>query len=171
MHINNGFRVFTGRLIFGWIFSVMIITLVLGALPYQLETGPDALIPWLWFKQVMSVLASTLVLIAFFLPNRVWSIFCFIALILFNFCYHGISGNAFYHFAWFGIVAPFCLSDQHFLVQLRASKVFMAIFLFFNAVTMRAFNPLALPAYTLFLIPYLPWHRLYNWFEAQFEPK
>ncbi|MBX9734835.1 MAG: hypothetical protein K2X37_12300, partial [Chitinophagaceae bacterium] len=62
MHINNGFRVFTGRLIFGWIFSVMIITLVLGALPYQLETGPDALIPWLWFKQVMSVLASTLVL-------------------------------------------------------------------------------------------------------------
>jgi|694.fasta_scaffold107588_3 hypothetical protein len=166
-----GFREFTARIVFGWLFLVIALTLILGALPYQLETGSNAIVPWHMLRQIISIAASTSVLITFFLPNRLWSIISLSFLIVFTFCYYNIDGNAFYHYAWFASVAPFCVSGQEFLSRLKASRVIFVLFFMFNVITFKKFELTALPSYSLFLTPYIPWNRIYNWFEDQFEPK
>lgn len=171
MSVENGFRVFTARTVFGWIFLAMVLTLVFGGMPYQVTVGAEASIPWKWAQQTIAVVASTTVLVSFFIPNQFWSILSFISLLLFTLCYDGAIVGSFFHFGWWAVVTPFCLSNRQFAGQLRYLKIPMAIFGVIAVFSTKEFNPSLVPSYTLYLLPFLPWQRLYTWFENQFEPK
>ncbi len=81
--LDEDFRLFIARIVFGMLFIIMVIQMGLHQMPYQLPMQPSSWYINQWFRPAISIIASTAILVGFFIPTRLWSILSATLMLLF----------------------------------------------------------------------------------------
>lgn len=167
---HEDFRLFIARIVYGILFMVMVIQMVLKQMPYQLPLQPSSWYINDWFRPAISIIASTAVLVGFFIPTRAWSIISSIVLLSFNLSYFELANNAFYNFIWWAILIPFCLKPQFAYKTMHRNKWLVILFAAANWLNY-GLNLAAIPVYLLYFLPFLPFKSLFDSFNRYYEPR
>jgi hypothetical protein len=164
------FRLFIARIIYGTVFLIIVLLMIMGKLPYQLLAGPESWQPHTWFRPLTSILASTAVLIGFFIPSKGWSILTCALMLLFNFSYLHMGNNEQYNFIWWFIFIPLCFKAITIQTMINKNRWLIVLFAFLNWLNY-GLNWGGIPVYLLYLLPFLPYIALYNSFNRYYEPR
>ena len=168
--IDEDFKLFIARIVYGMLFLVMVVQMGLHQLPYQLPMQPSSWYINEWFRPAISIIASTVVLVGFFIPTRLWSILSAIIMLAFNFSYFELANNAFYNFIWWAILIPFCLKPMYTYKIIQRNKWFVLLFAAANSLNY-GLNLAAMPVYLLYFLPFLPYKTLFDSFNRYYEPR
>jgi len=168
--LDEDFRLFIARIVFGMLFITMVIQMGLHQLPYQLPLQPSSWYMNNWFRPAISIIASTAVLVGFFIPTRAWSIVTAGLMLTFNFSYFELANNAFYNFIWWAILIPFCLKPSFAFKSIQRNKWLVILFAAANWLNY-GLNLSAIPVYLLYFLPFLPFKSLFDSFNRYYEPR
>jgi len=168
--LDEDFRLFIARIVYGTLFMVMVIQMGLHQLPYQLPLQQSSWYINDWFRPTISIMASTAVLVGFFIPTRTWSILSAIMMLAFNLSYFELANNAFYNFIWWAILIPFCLKPEYTFKTIQRNKWFVILFAATNWLNY-GLNSAAIPVYLLYFLPFLPFKSLFDSFNRYYEPR
>ncbi len=167
---TEDFRLFIARIIYGTLFFIIVLQMILHQLPYQLPMQNNTWLMYPWIRSTVSITASTAVLVGFFIPSRVWSMISALCMLLFNFCYADLANNAFYNFIWWVLLIPFCLKSPIVYHVMNRNKWLVILFAVANGFSY-GINIVALPIYTLYFLPFLPYKWLFDSFNRYYEPR
>ncbi|OYZ55522.1 MAG: hypothetical protein B7Y11_00180 [Sphingobacteriia bacterium 24-36-13] len=167
---NEDFRLFMARIVFGVVFLIMVVQMGLHQMPYQLPLEKSSWYINSWFRPTLSILASTAVLVGFFIPTKAWSILTALLMLLFNFSYFELANNAFYNFIWWALLIPFCLNPALVFTLFNRNKWLVILFAAANWLNY-GLNIAATPVYLLYFIPFLPFKALFDSFNRYYEPR
>lgn len=168
--LNADFRLFIARIIYGSVFIVIVAQMILQQLPYQCMPNPTT---WLFkseWRPAISIIASTTVLIGFFLPSRLWSLLTIVVMYGFNLSYFQLHNHAFYSIIWWILFIPLSLNRDWVAKVYKKSAWMLGIFALVNW-SMTGFYWTAIPVYSLYLLPFLPFTALFEAFNHHFEPR
>lgn len=166
----DDFRLFIARIIYGAVFLVMVILMIMGKLPYQLLVGPESWQPFTWFRSSTSILASTAVLIGFFIPTKRWSLLTSALMLLFNFSFLHMGNNEQYNFIWWVLFIPLCFNPLIVYSIFNRNKWLIILFAALNWLNY-GLNWSAIPVYSLYLLAFLPYPKLFDSFNKHYEPR
>lgn len=164
------FKLFIARILLGSVFFVFGAMMILQQLPYQCADLNPLLFNGTKISSILSVVSSSLVIAAFFIPNRYLSILATVFLYLFNLSYLGTAGEIFYSFIWWVPILPLCFSAERSIYILKKYKWFIPLFALVDAYNY-GLHATAIPLYMLYFIPFLPFNRLFVSFNSHFEPR
>lgn len=167
---TEDFRLFMARIVFGVLFSIMVVQMGLQQMPYQIKLQQSSWNINNWFRPAISILASTAVLVGFFIPTRAWSILTALLMLLFNISYYELANNAFYNFIWWAILIPFCLNPVLAYKIINRNKWLVILFAVANGISY-GLNLEAIPVYLLYFLPFLPFKVLFDSFNRYYEPR
>jgi len=167
---TEDFRLFMARIVYGTLFLMMAIQMGLEQLPYQLPLQESSWPMNPWFRPTISIVASTAVLTGFFIPNRGWSIFTALLMLLFNFSYLNLANNAFYNFIWWALLIPFCMNPIWVFKTIDRNKWLVILFAAANWMNY-GLNWVSIPVYLLYFLPFLPFKVLFDSFNWYYEPR
>lgn len=167
---TEDFRLFIARIVYGMLFFMIVLQMILQHLPYQLPLQSNSWLMYPWIRPTVSIVASTAVLVGFFIPTRAWSTLTAIFMLLFNFCYADLANNSFYNFIWWVLLIPFCLKEQQVYYIINKNKWLIILFAAVNGFSY-GFSLVAIPLYILYLLPFLPYKRLFDSFNKYYEPR
>jgi hypothetical protein len=170
LHTTEDFRLFMARIVFGMLFLVMAIQMGLNHMPYQLTLQKSSWYINGWIRPTISLIASTSVLIGFFIPTRSWSILSALLMLLFNLSYLDLANNAFYNFIWWALLIPFCINPLLVFKTIHRNKWLVILFAAANGINY-GFNLAAIPVYFLYFLPFLPFKALFDSFNRYYEPR
>lgn len=166
----NDFRLFVARIIYGAVFLVMVILMTTGKLPYQLVAGPESWQPNAWFRPFVSTIASTAVLIGFFIPTQRWCILTSALMLLFNLSYLHMGNNEYYNFIWWVLFIPLCFNPSRMYAMINRNKWLIVLFAALNLLNY-GLTWSAIPIYTLYFLAFLPYSGLFDSFNKYYEPR
>ncbi|MDP3394086.1 hypothetical protein [Sediminibacterium sp.] len=167
---TEDFRLFMARIVFGMLFLVMAIQMGLNQMPYQLPLQKSSWYINSWFRPTVSIIASTAVLVGFFIPTRGWSILSTLLMLLFNLSYLALANNAYYNFIWWAILIPFCINPILVFKTINRNKWLVILFAAANWFNY-GLNLSAIPVYLLYFLPFLPFKALFDSFNRYYEPR
>ncbi|WP_438946305.1 hypothetical protein [Sediminibacterium sp.] len=167
---REDFRLFIARILLGSVFLVFGVMMSLQQLPYQYADQNSLLFLGNKISGLLSVASSCLVIAAFFIPNQYLAISATIFLYLFNLSYLGTEGEIYYSFIWWVPILPLCFSAERAIYILKRYKWFIPLFAMVDAYN-NGLHVTAIPIYTLYFIPFLPFNRLFVSFNSHFEPR
>lgn len=164
------FRLFIARILLGSVFIVFVIMLILQQLPYQCADQNPMLLKANTISGILSVVSSSLVIAAFFIPTKYLAISTTVLLYLFNLSYLGTEGEVFYSFIWWVPILPLCFSAERSIYLLNRYRWFIPLFAMVDAYN-KGLHLSAFPIYLLYFVPFLPFKRLFVSFNSHFEPR
>lgn len=167
---NADFRLFIARIIYGVVFMVMVIQMVLHQLPYQCVPNPST---WLFksnWRPIMSIVASTTVLIGFFIPSRLWSLITTIVMLGFNLSYFALDQNVHYNLLWWLLFVPLCFNQPALTIWFKILQWGMVILITISWMFTGNLSA-SIPLYCLYFLPFLPFSVLFDTFNRHYEPR
>lgn len=168
----TAFRLFLARITAGWLFLVFVILWLTKGLPYHFpDRLPDFVInPEIAFTfSLVWVIVSTILLFFLIVPARLPAMILVVCMTVFIQCYR-YEGVSLVNPAFVWVFIPFILPHNWFKKGWQVLKWILLISLAFHS----WYLPLswkALPGYTLYFIPFIPWERMFVSFIDRFEPK
>lgn len=166
------YRSFLARLIAGWLFIIFLFLWIIKALPHHFpeqaagdfvhpETNSAYALVWM--------MTSTSLLFFLIVPGRLLAVLLIVLMTAFVYCYTN-GGLSLINPAFIIALLPFAVPISWFSKSWRAVKWILLFFLALHS----WFLPLswkALPGYSLYFIPFIPWGSLFAGFVRRFEPK
>lgn len=167
---NYEFRIFMSRLIALWLFGIFVVLWIIKGLPFQLTnlvTEGSHHVPIAFW--LVSAATSSLMLAFFIIPNQIVAFI--LALLMYTFVQTYVSFElSLLNPALLMVTIPFLFPSSWFPNCLRLLKWGLLLSLALHSWLL----PLSwkgIPGYTLYLIPFINWERLFVRFNDRFEPK
>lgn len=158
------------RLIAFWLFCIFVLLWIIKGLPFQLTnlvTEGSHLVPVAFW--LVSAATSSLILAFFIVPTRI--IAFILALMMYTFVQTYVSFDlSLLNPALLMVIIPFLFPSSWFPNSLRFLKWGLLLSLALHSWLL----PLSwkgIPGYSLYLIPFINWERLFVRFNDRFEPK
>lgn len=167
---NYDFRIFMSRLIALWLFGIFVVLWIIKGLPFQLTNlvseGSHHVPVAFW---LVSVATSTLMLAFFIVPTR--GIAFILAILMYTFVQTYVSFElSLLNPALLMVIIPFLLPNSWLHTSLWILKWALLLTLALHS-WLLPLSWKAIPGYSLYLIPFVNWERLFVRFNERFEPK
>lgn len=167
---TSNFGIFMARLIALWLFCIFVVLWIIKGLPFQLtnlvKEGSHHVPVAFW---LVSVATSSLVLVFFIIPMRV--IASILALLMYTFVQTYVPFElSLLNPALLMVIIPFVFPNSWFPKSLLILKWGLLLSLALHS-WLLPLSWKAIPGYTLYLIPFIDWERLFVRFNERFEPR
>ena len=139
--------------------------LVMGLLPFNNIQQPSPL-----YYQSITILTTCFIITCFLIPRRPLVLLCLTLLFLFNNNFIRLDMNHLANYSLWMILLPVAVHPARMFQLLKFLRWTFPFLLCYQLFLVR-FHPAAIPAYILFILPYLPYKRWIKWYLHRFEPK